>query len=126
MRTLYFIVLESSGRIHPHTVILRGLLLYYSIRRKDQRSCMGGMEVGEHNIWTTLSRIFSKTGISYYNINFAERNSEAAMGMGGNIFRVQGSSIRVQRSSVGCSVAQKGAAELRRVQRSSEECSVAQ
>ncbi len=41
--------------------------------------------------------IFSKTGISLYNINFAERNSEAAMGGGGgaNIF-------------FGCSVAQLG------------------
>jgi hypothetical protein len=54
---------------------------------------------------TTLSRIFSKTGISLYNINFAERNSEAAMGGGGeNIF------FWVQRRSVGSSVAQKGAA----------------
>ncbi len=98
MRTLYFIVLESSGRIHPHTVILRGLLLHYSIRRKDQRSCMGGMEVGEHNKWTTLSRIFSKTGISYYNINFAKRNSKAAMGRGKELY------------SLGCNVTQKGAA----------------
>jgi hypothetical protein len=42
---------------------------------------------------------FSETGISLYNINFAGRNSEAAMGGGGNIF------FRVQRSSIGCSVA---------------------
>jgi hypothetical protein len=28
---------------------------------------------------------FSKTGISLYNINFAERNSEAAMGGGGGV-----------------------------------------
>jgi hypothetical protein len=42
------------------------------------------------------------------------------------LFRVQCSSIRVQRSSVGCSVAQKGKAKLRRMQRSSEGCSLAQ
>jgi hypothetical protein len=54
---------------------------------------------------------FFKTGIYLYNINFAERNSEAAMRRGGgDIFRVHGCSIRVQRSSVGCSVARKGAA----------------
>ncbi len=47
---------------------------------------------------------FSKTGISLYNINFAERNSKAAMGGGENIF------FRLQRSSIGCSVAQKGKA----------------
>ena len=105
MRTLYFIVLESSGRIHPHTVILRGLLLHYSIRRKDQRSCMGGMEVGEHNKWTTLSRIFSKTGISYYNINFAKRNSKAAMGRGKELY-----SLGCNVAQLGCSVTQKGAA----------------
>jgi hypothetical protein len=51
-----------------------------------------------------------------HNINFAERNNEAAMEGGGGvrgeeyIFRVQRSSIRVQGSSVGCTVAQKGAA----------------
>ena len=43
-RTLYFIVLELSGRIHPNTVILRGLLLmlYNSIRRKDQFAAWAG------------------------------------------------------------------------------------
>jgi hypothetical protein len=35
-------------------------------------------------------------------------------------FRVPRSSLRVRRSSVGCSVAQKGAAQLRRAQLSSE------
>ncbi len=65
---------------------------------------------------TALSRIFSKTrtssGFSLYNI-FIGRNSKAAMAWGeGNIivFRLQHSSIRVQRSSVGCSVAQKSTA----------------
>ncbi len=76
---------------------------------------------------TTLSRIFSKTGISLCNINFAERISEAAIGgRGKNIFfRVQRSSIRAQRSSVGCSVAQRSKALLRRERRSSEGCSFA-
>ncbi len=70
---------------------------------------MINMTIREVYFW----RIFSKTGISLYNINFAERISEAAMGGEGwkNIlFRVQRSSIRVQRSSVGYSVAQKDAA----------------
>ncbi len=44
-------------------------------------------------------------------IKFAERISEASMGGGHNIFfRVLRSSFRVRRSSVGRSVAQKGAA----------------
>jgi hypothetical protein len=33
---------------------------------------------------------------------------------------------RVQRSSIGCSIAQEGAAELKRVQRCSVRCNVAQ
>ncbi len=69
-------------------------------------------------------------GFPLHNINFAERNSEAAMGREGEaddiiFFRVQRSSLRVRRNSLrvrcssvgcsvdcseGCSVAQKGAA----------------
>jgi hypothetical protein len=55
-------------------------------------------------------------GFSLHNINFAERKQRSCDGGwgrgGGNnvFFRVQCSSIRVQRSSVGCSEAQKGAA----------------
>ncbi len=64
---------------------------------------------------TALSRIFSKTGIStgfsLFNI-FTGRNSEAAMAGGGGgkniVFSLQHSSIMIQRSSVGCSIAQKG------------------
>jgi hypothetical protein len=48
---------------------------------------MGEVEVGGHNmINTTIRELyytfadFSKTGISFHNIHFAERNSEAAMG----------------------------------------------
>ncbi len=54
--------------------------------------------------------------ISLYIINFSGRISKAAMGAGGrqeqehNVFRVPRSSLRVWSSSVGCSVAQKGAA----------------
>ncbi len=65
----------------------------YIICRKDQRSCdgRGRKGVGGYNminttiteLCTALSRIFSKIGISagfsLYNINFAERDSEAAM-----------------------------------------------
>ncbi len=58
--------------------------------------------------------MFSKTGISLSNINFAERNSEAAMAGGGGgeniFFWLQRSTIRVHRSSVGSSVAHKGKA----------------
>jgi hypothetical protein len=50
---------------------------------------MGRVEVGGHNmINITIRELyytfkdFSKTGISYYNINFAKRNSEASMGRG--------------------------------------------
>ncbi len=50
---------------------------------------MGGVEVGGHKmINMTIRELyyafpdFSKTGISFHNINFAERNSEAAMGRG--------------------------------------------
>ncbi len=60
-------------------------------------------------------------GIFQCIINFAGRNSEAAMGGREQyIFRVLNNSFRVQFSSQGCSVAQKGASELRRVQLSSE------
>jgi hypothetical protein len=48
-------------------------------------------------------------GFLYISLNFAVRISEAAMGMERYIFRVQRSSFRVRRSSVGCSVAQKDA-----------------
>ncbi len=89
----------------PNWDISRGFL-YISL--SSSQCCLVGCIVAQES--TTLPRIFSETGIYLNNINFAERNSEAAMGMGGNIFRVQGSSIRVQRSSVGCSVAQEGAA----------------
>ncbi len=66
---------------------------------------MGGEEVGGHNMinmtiesCTILSRIFSKLEFIF-------------LGWGKNIcFKVQRSSISVQRSSVGCSVAQKGKA----------------
>ncbi len=51
-----------------------------------------GCIVAQELYCTTLSRIFSNTGISLNNINFAERNSEAAMG---GIY-------------LGCSVAQLG------------------
>ncbi len=66
----------------------------YIICRKDQRSCDGrGRDRGYNMInmtitelRTALSRIFSKIGISagfsLYNINFAERDSEAAMAGG--------------------------------------------
>ena len=84
-------------------MILRGLLLYNSIRRKDQFAAWAG--VGEQNIWTTLSRIFSKTAISYYNINFAKRNSKAAMGRGKELY-----SLGCNVVQLGCSVTQKGAA----------------
>jgi hypothetical protein len=91
----------------PNWGISRGFL-YISLI--SSQCCLVGCIVAQES--TTIPRIFSKTGICLYNINFAERNSEAAMGRGGGIyvFRVHGSSIRVQRSSVGCSVARKGAA----------------
>ncbi len=104
-----------EGYTVPSYCDLRSLLLYYSIRRKDQRSCTGGMEVGGHNIWTTLLRIFSKTGISYYNINFAKRNSKAAIGRGKELY-----SLGCNVAQLGCSVTHKGAAQLRRVQLSSQ------
>jgi hypothetical protein len=55
---------------------------------------MGRTGVWEHNmIDMTIRELlyynfadFSKTGISLYNINFARRNSEAAMGRGGRIY----------------------------------------
>jgi hypothetical protein len=106
---------------------LRGFFLYI-IRRKNQRSCDGhdgGLGTYSNMKYKKrdkkravlhLRGFFPKTGISPYNINFAQRNSEAAMGGGGGEYifrvqhtgrsvRVQHSSNRVQRSSVGCSIA---------------------
>ena len=63
----------------------------------SSQCCLVGCIVAQES--TTLPRIFSETGIYLNNFNFAERNSEAAMGGGENIFfRVQRSSISVQRS----------------------------
>ncbi len=69
---------EGRGTLY----FLRGFL--YIICRKDQRSC-DGQEGGSggHNMknYMTIRELyytfagFSKTGISLYNINFAERNS---------------------------------------------------
>ncbi len=82
------------------------------IRRKDQRSCDGqdgglGTKYDKYdNKRATVLHfrgLFQNWNFSLY-INFAGRNSEAAMGEGENIF------FRVQRSSIGCSVAQKGKA----------------
>ncbi len=98
-------------------------VFFFIICRKDQRSCdgwgkgWGTMTYSNMMSCTALSRMFSKTeistGFSLYNI-FTGRNSKAAMAGGGGlpgiVFRLQHSSIRVQRSSVGCSVAQKGTA----------------
>ncbi len=62
---------------------------------------MGGVEVGGHNMINMTIRELYYTfadffGISLYNINFAERNSEGAMGGGGRIY------------FLGCSLAQLG------------------
>jgi hypothetical protein len=93
---------------------------------------MGGEGVRGYNminmkiteLRTALSRIFSKirisAGCSLYNINFAERDSEAAMAGGGGgkdySFRLKRCSVRIYRSSVGCIKAQY------REQRSLEWC----
>ncbi len=75
-----------------------------------------------------LSRICFKNGIfagfSLYCIILISPEGTAKLrwrrggGARGKVFRLQRSSIRIQRSSVGCNVAQKGIAKLRRVQRS--------
>jgi hypothetical protein len=82
---------------------------------------MGWAEVGGHNmIYMTIRELhytfadfFIKLEFSH-DINFSERNREAAMGRvrSGDIifFRVPRSSLRVRRSSVGCSVVRKGTA----------------
>jgi len=64
--------------------------------------------------------------VPLHNINLAKLR-RAGWGAEDIIFfRVPHSSFGVRRSSVGCSVDQKGTAELSRVQRSSEGCSLAQ
>ena len=66
-----------------------------------------------------LRRIFSQTkifaGFSLHIINFAVRISEAATDRGNYIFRMPRISFKVRRSSVGCSIAQKDAAYLRKL-----------
>jgi hypothetical protein len=65
---------------------------------------MGGAEVGGHNminitireLYYTFADFFAKTGIIFFR---GEKNI---------FLRVQRCSLRVQRSSVGCSVAQRG------------------
>jgi hypothetical protein len=71
----------------PNWDISRGFL-YISLI--SSQYCLVECIVAQES--TTLTRNISKTGIYPYNINFAERNSEAAMGRGGDIY-------------VGCSVA---------------------
>jgi hypothetical protein len=53
-------------------------------------------------------------------INFAVRAGDIIF------FRVPRSSLRMRRSSVGCSVVQKGAAKFSKVHRISEGCNLAQ
>jgi hypothetical protein len=63
----------------------------YLFAEKISKAAMGRTGVWGHNmINMTIRELlyynfadFSKTGNSLYNINFAERNSEAAMGGGG-------------------------------------------
>jgi hypothetical protein len=74
----------------PNWDISRGFL-YISLI--SSQCCLVGCIVAQES--TTLPRIFSKTGIYLNNIDFAERNIEAAMGGGGGIY-------------LGCTVAQLG------------------
>jgi hypothetical protein len=98
---IYFITLEPSGRVHPHTWIFRGLFLYYSLQGSSAKLRWVGCRVGGHNkinmtvreLYYTFADFFQNR-ISLYNIIFAERKIEAAMGGGGYF--------------LGCSVAQLG------------------
>ena len=99
------------------TGIFRGVFSVYYLPEGSAKLRWAGQGSGDilySNMMScpAHSRIFSKTGIymgfSLYNI-FTGRNSKAAMGVI-LVFRLQHCSIRVQRSSVGYSVAQKGAA----------------
>ena len=77
----------------PNWDISRGFF-YILFAGRISEAAMGGSGVGGYNminmtiteLRTALSRIFSKMGISagfsLYNINFAERDSEAAMAGG--------------------------------------------
>ncbi len=62
--------------------------IVFGICRKDQQSCMGGVEVGGHNminmtireLYYAFADFFQKGKFFFFdNINFAKRNSEAAM-----------------------------------------------
>ncbi len=90
----YSLTSEPSGKIHPHTVIfLRGLFFILFVGRISE-AAMGRTGVGGHNmimINMTIRELyyaFAAFLVSLYNINFAERNNEAAMGGWGgyNIF----------------------------------------
>ncbi len=78
---IMFIISEPSGRIHPHTAIFCvDFALYYSPKGTAKLQWVGRRSKYDniqYESCTTLSRIFSKTGISLYNINFAEMNSVA-------------------------------------------------
>jgi hypothetical protein len=106
----YSLTSEPSGKIHPHTVIfLRGLFLILFAGRISE-AAMGrtGVGVGGHNmimINMTIRELyyaFAAFLISLYNINFAERNNEAAMGGGGGRMYFLGCSV----AQLGSSVAQ--------------------
>ena len=66
------------------------VVFLYLFAERISKAAMGRTGVWGHNmINMTIRELpyynfadFSKTGISLYNINFAERNSEAAMGRG--------------------------------------------
>ncbi len=87
------------GGFFYQTGTFRGVFFYILFAGRISEAAMGGAGVRGYNminmtiteLRTALSRIFSKigisTGFSLYNINFAERDSEAAMagGMRGKI-----------------------------------------
>ena len=109
---IIFITSEPSGRIHPHTVIF---CVVFSLRYSPKGSAKLR--------WAARRSYDNKRAVLHFRGFFPKleflfkililpkgKEQRSCAGGGGYIFRVQRSSIRVQRSSVGCSVSQKGKA----------------
>ncbi len=60
---LYFITLEPSGRVHPHTWIFRGLILYYPLQGSAKLR-WAGCRVGGHNFFSFLFHTIFSTASS--------------------------------------------------------------
>jgi hypothetical protein len=92
-----YCIINNAGRISEATmrgvgdIIFSAWFFFYLFAERISKAAMGRTGVWGHNMinMTIIELLnynfadFSKTGISLYNINFAVRNSEAAMGGGG-------------------------------------------